>query len=71
MRLLTVNKRRLKYGPGKLCCPFCGAFDSMVTDSRSPLRERSYVRRRRQCKGCGQRFTTEERIVVDWLDYEI
>lgn len=40
-------------------CPFCGQADSKVIDSReSP----DGVRRRRECLGCGMRFTTYERI---------
>ena len=40
-------------------CPFCGAADTRVVDSRlSP--EGHGVRRRRACGGCGERFTTRE-----------
>ncbi|MCH8236173.1 MAG: transcriptional repressor NrdR [Chloroflexi bacterium] len=40
-------------------CPFCGHNDSKVIDSReSP----DGVRRRRECAGCGLRFTTYERV---------
>jgi transcriptional repressor NrdR len=42
-------------------CPFCGSDDNQVKDSR-PVEEGSAVRRRRQCNGCGARFTTFERI---------
>ena len=42
-------------------CPFCGNDDSQVKDSR-PTEDNSAIRRRRQCEGCGGRFTTFERI---------
>jgi transcriptional repressor NrdR len=44
-----------------LRCPFCGNDDSQVKDSR-PTEDNSAIRRRRQCEGCGGRFTTFERI---------
>lgn len=40
-------------------CPFCGAPDSRVVDSRGLDDE---VRRRRICSTCGARFTTSERV---------
>ncbi len=40
-------------------CPSCGYQDSRVVDSRDV---NDGVRRRRQCLGCGSRFTTYERI---------
>ncbi|MFM2409353.1 MAG: transcriptional repressor NrdR [Pseudomonadota bacterium] len=42
-------------------CPFCGHEDSQVKDSR-PTEDGASIRRRRQCEGCGARFTTFERI---------
>ena len=42
-------------------CPFCGHEDSQGKDSR-PTEDNSAIRRRRQCEGCGGRFTTFERI---------
>lgn len=42
-------------------CPFCGHEDSQVKDSR-PTDDNAAIRRRRQCEGCGARFTTFERI---------
>lgn len=42
-------------------CPFCDAGDTRVVDSRPADAGRS-VRRRRECAGCGQRFTTYERM---------
>lgn len=40
-------------------CPYCGHLDSKVTDSREV---ESGIRRRRECRNCGVRFTTYERI---------
>jgi transcriptional repressor NrdR len=42
-------------------CPFCAHDDSQVKDSR-PTEDGAAIRRRRQCEGCGARFTTFERI---------
>jgi len=42
-------------------CPFCSHEDSQVKDSR-PTEDGASIRRRRQCEGCGARFTTFERI---------
>jgi transcriptional repressor NrdR len=44
-----------------LRCPFCGDPDSQVKDSRSS-EDGAAIRRRRQCEGCGARFTTFERV---------
>ena len=44
-------------------CPFCGGDDDKVIDSRSSEVGRA-VRRRRQCRRCGRRFTTYERAEV-------
>jgi transcriptional repressor NrdR len=40
-------------------CPYCGYEDQKVLDSR-PAREGEAIRRRRECLGCGRRFTTFE-----------
>ena len=40
-------------------CPYCGAPDSRVVDSRAFGTE---VRRRRSCVACSARFTTTERV---------
>ena len=40
-------------------CPRCSAADTKVVDSREV---RDGVRRRRECGGCGFRFTTRERF---------
>ncbi len=42
-------------------CPFCAHEDSQVKDSR-PTEDGTTIRRRRQCEGCGARFTTFERV---------
>ena len=42
-------------------CPFCAHEDSQVKDSR-PAEDAAAIRRRRQCEGCGARFTTFERV---------
>ena len=49
--------------PGRqvMRCPFCGADDSQVRDSR-PTEEGSAIRRRRSCPNCAARFTTFERV---------
>ena len=40
-------------------CPFCGADDTKVIDSRL-VAEGDSVRRRRECQSCGERVTTFE-----------
>lgn len=40
-------------------CPFCGADDTKVIDSRL-VTDGDAVRRRRECQTCGERFTTFE-----------
>lgn len=40
-------------------CPFCGAGDTRVIDSRL-ANEGGSIRRRRECVGCSERFTTFE-----------
>ena len=42
-------------------CPFCGADETQVKDSR-PTEESAVIRRRRACLNCGARFTTFERV---------
>lgn len=42
-------------------CPFCGAENSKVIDSR-PVDDNNSIRRRRQCEECNRRFTTYEKI---------
>ena len=40
-------------------CPFCSAADTKVIDSRL-VADGDQVRRRRECLGCAERFTTYE-----------
>ena len=42
-------------------CPWCGADDDRVVDSR-PAGGGSAIRRRRACRACGRRFSTYERV---------
>jgi len=42
-------------------CPHCGSFDDKVIESRT-LANGDSIRRRRECIGCGYRFTSYERI---------
>lgn len=42
-------------------CPFCSLLENRVIDSRLS-RDQNVIRRRRECLGCGKRFTTYERI---------
>ena len=42
-------------------CPFCGHQEDKVVDSRASSDGVS-IRRRRECLGCGKRFTTYEHI---------
>jgi len=40
-------------------CPFCSSNESRVVDTREVG---SGIRRRRECQGCGQRYTTYEQV---------
>ena len=42
-------------------CIYCGCEDSKVLDSRS-TDETNSIRRRRECLGCGRRYTTYETV---------
>lgn len=42
-------------------CPYCGHLGDKVVDSRES-KEGEVIRRRRECLGCGKRFTSRERI---------
>lgn len=44
-------------------CMYCDCMESKVIDSRSADDDRT-IRRRRECIGCGRRFTTYETIEV-------
>jgi len=52
--------RRLKGGIN-MKCPFCGASDTRVIDSR-PADDNTSIRRRRHCDNCNKRFTTYEKV---------
>ncbi len=47
-------------------CPECNCVEDKVIDSRS-VREGTGVRRRRECTGCGHRYTTYEGIIQEEL----
>jgi transcriptional repressor NrdR len=47
-------------------CPKCGCQDDKVIDSRAS-REGATIRRRRECAGCGHRFTTYEEVEREGL----
>lgn len=42
-------------------CPYCNQENTRVIDSR-PAEDNNSIRRRRECDGCGKRFTTYEKI---------
>jgi len=42
-------------------CPFCGSREDRVLDSREAP-DGSTIKRRRECKECGRRFTTFEQV---------
>lgn len=44
---------------GSVICPFCRGSESRVVDSRA-TDDGGAIRRRRECRSCGQRFTTTE-----------
>jgi transcriptional repressor NrdR len=46
-------------------CPFCGAAETSVLESRTV--EDGSIRRRRQCGKCGKRFTTVEQVKKSFL----
>lgn len=47
-------------------CPFCGAADTQVKDSRQTYDAKA-VKRRRYCNDCGSRFITLEQIELQEL----
>lgn len=47
-------------------CPFCGAADTSVLESRTDESGGS-IRRRRECAKCGKRFTTTEEVKRSFL----
>jgi transcriptional repressor NrdR len=42
-------------------CPYCAKIDNKVIDSRLS-KDGRMIRRRRECLGCGRRFTTYEKL---------
>jgi transcriptional repressor NrdR len=46
-----------------MICPFCRHDDSRVVDSR-PVEDGTQIRRRRECPECGQRFSTQDDLVL-------
>jgi len=42
-------------------CPYCGAIEDRVVDSRES-RDSATIRRRRECLSCRRRFTTYEKV---------
>src|SRR5882757_7059838 len=58
---LPASGRPRKRGGSEMRCPFCGADDTQVKDSR-PTDDRGAIRRRRFCPNCAARFTTFERV---------
>ena len=42
-------------------CMYCDCMESKVIDTR-PTDEGTVIRRRRECEGCGRRFTTFEKV---------
>lgn len=49
-----------------MTCPFCIHTKTRVVDKRD-LPEVNSIRRRRECLGCGKRFTTYERIELSGI----
>lgn len=49
-------------------CPYCEQVNDRVVDSRES-KEGDVIRRRRECLGCGRRFTSYERI--DQIPYMV
>ncbi|SHH40672.1 transcriptional repressor NrdR [Clostridium collagenovorans DSM 3089] len=45
----------------KVKCPYCNYAESKVVDSRA-TDDDSAIRRRRECLGCGKRYTTYEKV---------
>jgi transcriptional repressor NrdR len=45
-------------------CPYCSNTEDKVVDTR-PSEDEQMIRRRRECIGCGRRFTTYERVAEE------
>tara|TARA_R110000868_G_scaffold88938_4_gene247818 strand:+ start:587 stop:847 length:261 start_codon:yes stop_codon:yes gene_type:complete len=50
-------------------CPVCGSLTSIVTDSRP---KDTFIHRRRKCFDCGEKFSTQEKMIDDkpFSEYE-
>ena len=59
--LLHLSSAPVQLRFSKVRCPHCGNFDDKVIESRT-LAAGEAIRRRRECGGCGYRFTSYERI---------
>ena len=46
---------------GTMNCPYCGNLETRVVDTRDSEGQEA-IRRRRECSGCGRRFTTYEKV---------
>jgi transcriptional repressor NrdR len=53
--------KRMRDMVGAVRCPTCSRLDDKVVDSRL-ADDGGAIRRRRECLGCGRRFTTYERL---------
>src|SRR5215471_21482450 len=60
-QIVVCYKKPATISSGFMRCPKCGCQDDKVIDSRAS-REGATIRRRRECIGCGYRFTTYEEI---------
>ena len=60
--------RRRKQGRDQMKCPFCGNLGDKVVDSRES-KEGNSIRRRRECLGCGKRYTSREHI--EEIEYRV
>ena len=49
-------------------CPFCGILGDKVVDARV-CKEGNSIRRRRECLGCGKRYTSREHI--EEIEYRV
>ena len=59
--MVQTRSTTISSGCADMRCPKCGCQDDKVIDSRAS-REGATIRRRRECIGCGFRFTTYEEI---------
>lgn len=48
----------------ELKCPHCGDTSGTVVKDTRGYKDRSAIRRRRECLACGGRFTTMERMEI-------